>query len=349
MCVYELPRGSVQRNGGLPCICVCLSVRSLAPLCISAAVVDLASPCLRAGNDRAAAGTRRRRHDRSSAGAQEASSGAAKPEARDSRRSNSPLTSGRPNPASGIPLDEIGTSVSVVTGGDLAPSADRSCGRRLAQLTGRIVNRSGGPQSLTACASAVPRPATPGADRRRRVILSDGVFDFSNLMTEDIERVEVSARPAERAIRLRRPRWCRQRHHQTRPRPVDRARARRGRILRYQRRGRQPFRRQRQDLRQLLLVRHSAPTVSIFPRKVTRTTARSSPTLRSQAAPRYFQASSCKGTLRRSRVEGDRDDFDGFNAQGFNVCRTASRTSITPCSCVHLRRRSTPSMAIGRT
>lgn len=97
----------------------------------------------------------------------------------------------------GVPAVQLGTSVSVVTGEELRRQQVRHAADALRSLPGVSVNRTGSPAGLTAV-------RLRGADPNHTLVLidgieanagSDGTFDFSDLLTEDIERIEVIRGP----------------------------------------------------------------------------------------------------------------------------------------------------------
>ncbi len=116
---------------------------------------------------------------------------------------------------SGVPLDELGTSVSVVTGEQLRAQQTRYVADALRSLPGVEVSRTGGVGNLT-------QVRIRGFDAQHTLVLIDGIqandtsngqFDFSDLSADDIERIEVIRGPYERALWIR-GRWrCHQHHH----------------------------------------------------------------------------------------------------------------------------------------
>ena len=99
--------------------------------------------------------------------------------------------------ATGIPATQLGTAVTVVTGVDLRRQQVRHAADALRSLPGVSVNRTGAPAGLT-------QVRIRGADANHTLVLidgieanagSDGTFDFSDLLTEDIERIEVIRGP----------------------------------------------------------------------------------------------------------------------------------------------------------
>ena len=99
--------------------------------------------------------------------------------------------------AAGIPLDQVGSAVSVVTAQDLQRQQVRTVHDALRSLPGVSVSQSGGPGNQTAV-------RLRGAESRHTLVVIDGVevnsaadgaFDFSNLSAADIERIEVLRGP----------------------------------------------------------------------------------------------------------------------------------------------------------
>ncbi len=97
----------------------------------------------------------------------------------------------------GVPADTIGTQVSVVTGADLRQQQVRHVPDALRALPGVQISSSGSTGSLT-------QIRIRGADGRHTRVLIDGIeantttngeFDFSNLLAEDIERLEIIRGP----------------------------------------------------------------------------------------------------------------------------------------------------------
>ncbi len=93
----------------------------------------------------------------------------------------------------GIPAAQVGSAVTVVTGAQLRASQVRHAGDALRSLPGVHVNRSGGVSNFT-------QVRMRGAEGNHTLVLVDGIeanstsggeFDFSNLLTNDIERIEV--------------------------------------------------------------------------------------------------------------------------------------------------------------
>lgn len=99
--------------------------------------------------------------------------------------------------AGGVPLDKIGSAVTVVTGAQLQAQQVRHAGDALRSLPGVAVGRSGGPGNLT-------QVRIRGAEANHTLVLVDGIeanatsdgdFDYATLLTEDIERIEVIRGP----------------------------------------------------------------------------------------------------------------------------------------------------------
>ncbi len=97
----------------------------------------------------------------------------------------------------GVPLDELGTSVSVITGDQLRTQQIRYVADALRSLPGVEVSRTGGDGNLT-------QVRIRGFDAQHTLVLIDGIeandtsngqFDFSDLSADDIERIEVIRGP----------------------------------------------------------------------------------------------------------------------------------------------------------
>jgi len=97
----------------------------------------------------------------------------------------------------GIEADKLGSSVSVVTGKELRERQVRTVGDALRALPGVSVGQSGGTGALT-------EVRIRGGESRHTLVLIDGVevnsatdglVDFANLATDDIERIEVLRGP----------------------------------------------------------------------------------------------------------------------------------------------------------
>ena len=93
----------------------------------------------------------------------------------------------------GIPVENVGTSVSVVTAADLKNAQVRNAADALRSLPGVSVGRTGGFAGLT-------QLRIRGAEANHTLVLIDGIeansgadgeFDFSDLSADDIERIEV--------------------------------------------------------------------------------------------------------------------------------------------------------------
>ena len=102
-----------------------------------------------------------------------------------------------PASAAGIPIAQIGTAVTVVTGDDIRNAQVRHVAEALRALPGVQVSGSGSVGSLT-------QIRIRGAEgKHTRVVIDgieanttkDGEFDFSNLSAEDIERIEIVRGP----------------------------------------------------------------------------------------------------------------------------------------------------------
>lgn len=93
----------------------------------------------------------------------------------------------------GHPAETLGSAITVVTGEQLARSQIRHAGDALRSLPGVSVTRNSSPGSLT-------EVRIRGAENNHTLVMIDGVaandptnggFDFSDLSTDDIERIEV--------------------------------------------------------------------------------------------------------------------------------------------------------------
>lgn len=93
----------------------------------------------------------------------------------------------------GIPTEQIGSAVTVITNEQLRASHVQHAGEALRSLPGVHVSGAGGFGSVT-------QVRIRGAEANHTLILidgieanatSDGAFDFSDLLTDDIERIEV--------------------------------------------------------------------------------------------------------------------------------------------------------------
>lgn len=250
-----------------------------------------------------------------------ASSGAAKPKAQGQvQLQQQPVdVDGQGEATSGIPIDEIGTSVSVVTREDLRRQQIDHAADALRSLPGVSVNRSGGPQSLTAV-------RIRGAEANHTLVLidgvevnsADGIFDFSNLMTEDIERVEVLRGPQS---------------------GLYGSGALGGVVNVITKQGRGPLTVRVRGEGGSFDTNGGAVSLSGGNDKIfgnfslfgQRTNGFNISEEGDEDDGGKFTNASfsggaevlpglvVQGTIRRSRVEGDRDDFDAYNAQGFNV------------------------------
>ncbi len=95
--------------------------------------------------------------------------------------------------SAGIPIDRVGSAVAVVTGEQLKARQIRHAGDALRSLPGVHVSRSNGVTGLT-------QVRIRGAEGNHTLVLIDGIkannstngeFDFSDLSTDQIERIEV--------------------------------------------------------------------------------------------------------------------------------------------------------------
>jgi vitamin B12 transporter len=93
----------------------------------------------------------------------------------------------------GTPIERVGSAVTVVTGKQLEAQEIRTAAEALRSLPGVHVNRSNGVTGLT-------QVRIRGAEANHTLVMIDGVeandatngeFDFSDLSTDDIERIEV--------------------------------------------------------------------------------------------------------------------------------------------------------------
>ena len=106
-------------------------------------------------------------------------------------------TSAETQAAEGVPISQIGAAVTVVTRRELENRQIRYAAEALRSLPGIEVSRSGGVGNLT-------QVRIRGAEANQTLVLIDGIevnnptdgeFDFSNLATADIERIEVIRGP----------------------------------------------------------------------------------------------------------------------------------------------------------
>ncbi|MEQ1716295.1 MAG: TonB-dependent receptor [Hyphomicrobium sp.] len=97
----------------------------------------------------------------------------------------------------GLPAQSVGNAVSVVTGAELKTRQVRNAGEALRSLPGVSVSQQGGAQNLTVV-------RLRGAESNHTLVLidgvevnagSDGFFDFSTLMVDDIAQIEVIRGP----------------------------------------------------------------------------------------------------------------------------------------------------------
>lgn len=105
--------------------------------------------------------------------------------------------SGGSGDVAGVAADKIGTSVSVITGEQMRQQNIHTAVDALRSLPGVSVSRQGGPQNLTVV-------RIRGAESRHTLVRidgvevnsgTDGIFDFSNLVADDIEQIEVLRGP----------------------------------------------------------------------------------------------------------------------------------------------------------
>jgi vitamin B12 transporter len=97
----------------------------------------------------------------------------------------------------GVPLEQIGSAVTVVTGEELRARQVRNAGDALRSLPSVAVSRSGGAGNIT-------QVRIRGAEAPHTLVLIDGIeanttadgeFDFSNLSAEGLERIEIIRGP----------------------------------------------------------------------------------------------------------------------------------------------------------
>ena len=144
------------------------------------------------------------------------------------------------------PESQIASSVTVITAEDIAARQDQSLPDVLKEVPGLNLVQSGGPGGQT---SVFMR----GTNSNHTKVLVDGIdvsdpsnptgaFDFSQFLTQDIQKIEVLRGPAERPVRLRCHRRGDQHHHQERQRTGAGHGEPAGRFLRYLQPGGQPQR-----------------------------------------------------------------------------------------------------------
>jgi len=97
----------------------------------------------------------------------------------------------------GVPLEKIGSAVTVITGAQLQAQQIRNAADALRSLPGVAVNRTGSPGSFT-------QVRIRGAEGNHTLVLIDGIdagetaigeFDFASLLADDIERIEIIRGP----------------------------------------------------------------------------------------------------------------------------------------------------------
>ena len=119
-----------------------------------------------------------------------AASPVATPQAASAQAAEAPATE---DGDAGVPLSEVGSSVTVVTGAQLRDRQVRTAAEALQSLPGVHVSRNSTPASVT-------EVRIRGAENNHTLVLIDGVpandptsgaYDFSDLSTADIERIEV--------------------------------------------------------------------------------------------------------------------------------------------------------------
>jgi vitamin B12 transporter len=98
---------------------------------------------------------------------------------------------------SGVPAEQVGTALTVVTGEQLRAQQIRHAGEALRSLPGVSVNQTGTSAGFT-------QVRIRGAEANHTLVLIDGIeanastngeFDFSDLLSEDIDRIEVLRGP----------------------------------------------------------------------------------------------------------------------------------------------------------
>lgn len=105
----------------------------------------------------------------------------------------SPQEAGTTETATGVPIDQVGTAVTVVTGAQLKAQQVRTVADALRSLPGVSVSRTGTQFGIT-------QIRMRGAESNHTLVLIDGIeannttngeWDFSDLSTDGIERIEV--------------------------------------------------------------------------------------------------------------------------------------------------------------
>lgn len=108
-----------------------------------------------------------------------------------------PAPQGSNSEVAGVPAAKVGTAVSVVTGAELKNRQVRNAAEALRSLPGVSVSQQGGAQNLTVV-------RLRGAESNHTLVLIDGVevntgsegfFDFSTLLVDDIAQIEVLKGP----------------------------------------------------------------------------------------------------------------------------------------------------------
>jgi vitamin B12 transporter len=104
---------------------------------------------------------------------------------------------GSSSDAEGVPLEQIGSAVTVITGAQLQAQQARHAADALRSLPGVAVSRTGSPASTT-------QVRIRGAEGNHTLVLIDGIdagdtaigeFDFASLLAEDIDRIEIIRGP----------------------------------------------------------------------------------------------------------------------------------------------------------
>ena len=131
-------------------------------------------------------------------------------------------------------IEEIGSSVTVITAETIEERGYRAVPEALRGVPGLHVVQVGGPGRI---ASVFAR----GANSNHTLVLVDGIemsdpsapngaFNYSHLLTTDLDRIEVLRGPQSTLLRLRRDRRCCQYGHRTRPRSTKHQRPPRRRL-----------------------------------------------------------------------------------------------------------------------
>ena len=200
------------------------------------------------------------------------------------------------------PLSRIPDSVTVIPGAEIEAKQQFTLASALRSVPGLTLQQNGGPGTVTSL-------FTRGGESDFTLVLVDGIranafgggLDLSQVPLQDVERIEVRARTAERALRIGRDRRRGQRHHAQRRQAVG-AGADRNRQPRHAaRRGRDDRRGQRRAL---------------------------------AAGANYFEDAGFTGTgrERQDRVERRCAGDAGVGDRSAGVTRRAAPTSRATCS-----------------